>query len=123
MNPALVLCFVGETGTRKKKVSSCCCEFYTPSLSIKWLIHLFTHSVFRRKLDTIFKPEQSGDQWAKVHAVFIFLSAIVSILTSAKNHYSSSPTSTSLIFALPSKMEAEKKTDHYNPGELELNIS
>lgn len=93
----------------KKKVSSCCHEFYTPSLSIQWLIHLFTHSAFRRELDTIFKPEQSGDQWAKVHAVFIFLSAVVSILTSAKNHYSSSATSTSFIFALPSKMEAEQK--------------
>lgn len=58
-------------------------------------------------MDTIFKPGQPGDQRAKVHAVYIFLSAVVSILTAAKNHYSPSPTSSSFIFSV--KWRQKKK--------------
>lgn len=75
-------------------------------------------------MDTIFKPGQPGDQRAKVHAVYIFLSAVVSVLTSAKNHYSSSPTSSSFSFVQPLPVKwRRKKTTYYDPAELDRNIS
>lgn len=80
--------------TGQGKVFSWFHGFYTHSLKL-------THFMFRTEFDTIFKPGEAGDQWAKVHAVYIFLIAVVSILTSTKNLYSSLPASSFFSFVLP----------------------
>lgn len=81
--------------------------------------------MFRRELDTIFKPGQAGDQRAKVHVMYIFFVAVVSILTATKILYLSPPVSSSFSFLVPFQENGggKKKSAYFHPAVLDLNIS
>lgn len=97
-------CFIELTGVLftqegKKKMPCGSTGFTLTRSSYQQLIHRNTHFVFKRKLGAIFKPGQSEDQRAKVHAMYIFLSAVVCSLT-CLNPLFAFLTSSSFSFAL-----------------------